>query len=105
MELRPVQQSITNSSLRVRGKAPEKFVGGPELRWGLQLYYDAFFDLDTERSHGFGYTRIPWHCIVAYAMYYNLDDEQTEELVTHIQAMDSAYIKKLKDDADAKRTK
>ena len=105
MELKPVQQSVTNTSLRIRGKAPDKFIGGPELRFSLSLYYDAFFDLDSERSHGFGYKRIPWHCIVEYATFYEFDEDQTDRLITHIQAMDIAYIKKLSDDAESKRKK
>ena len=69
------------------------------------FYFDAFFDLDSERSHGMGYTRIPWTSIAEYAMFYSLDEDQTERLFTHIKAMDAAYIKRLAADADAKKGK
>jgi hypothetical protein len=100
----PIQQHVAATAHLLTGKAPSTFKESPELRWGLQLYFDAFFDLDSERSHGVGYTRIPWHCIVAYALYHQFNDDQTDRLLIHLRAMDSAFIKKLSDDADARRT-
>jgi hypothetical protein len=104
MKLEPIKQAVLNTAIALKGKAPEKFKGnGPELRWGLSLYFEAFLELDTERSHGSGYTRIPWHCIVRYAAYHDLSEDQTELMLIHIQAMDRAYIKQLSDDAEAKK--
>lgn len=91
--------------MRIRGKAPEKFTNEPELRWGLQLYYDAFHDLDTERSHGMGWTRIPWSSIIRYAEFHRLTEDQTERLLVHVRDMDRAYIARLIEDAEAKRKK
>ena len=74
----------------------------PEMRDGLYLYFDAFFDLNHERSHGMGLTFIPWSKIVNYAVFYEFDVDQTDRLLHHIKAMDSAYIKKLSDEREAK---
>jgi hypothetical protein len=101
----PIQQHVSISAQRIRGKAPEKLTNHPELRWGLELYYDAFLTLDTERSHGMGWMQIPWSSMVRYAMFYDFTDEQTEHLIIHVRAMDRAYIKKLDEDAEAKRKK
>lgn len=88
---------------RLRKIAVSKLNKEPLLRYGLALYYNAYFDLDTERNHGQGWTSIPWHSIIHYADVYGLDEDQTERLVAHIKAMDHANIKKLSDDAEAKK--
>jgi hypothetical protein len=100
----PIQQHVAVSAKRI-GRVPEKLNNVPELRWGLQMYWEAFGDLDTERNHGMGWMYIPWSSIVRYAEFYELDDEQTDRLLTHIQAMDRAYVKQLIADADAKKGK
>lgn len=95
LEQGPVQQSVSKTAMRLRGKVPEKFVNGPELLWGLELYFNAFFDLDTERSHSNGWTYIPYSAVAAYAVLWAFDEDQTERLFTHIKAMDSAHIERL----------
>jgi len=70
------------------------------VRWGLELYYDAFWELDKDRSHGSGYTYIPWSSIIRYIEVYELDEDQAERLQAHISAMDNAYIKHLADKQD-----
>jgi hypothetical protein len=102
IEQGPVQQSVSNSSKRLRGKVPDKFLNEPEVRFGLELYYDAFWELDRDRSHGSGYTHIPWSSIIRYIEVYDLDEDQAERLQAHLKAMDNAYIKALADKQDAK---
>jgi hypothetical protein len=103
MKVGQIKQSVSTSARNMGNKVPQHFVLGPELRWGLQLYYDSFFDLDSERSHGSGYTRIAWSSIVNYAAYYEFSEDQTERLVAHIFAMDVAYINTISAEAEAKR--
>lgn len=64
----------------------------PKLPTGLILYYEAFFDLDTERNHGMGLASIPWSAIVRYGEYYSLD---TDELIFFIKAMDNAHLERM----------
>ena len=70
------------------GRIAEK----PKLPTGLILYYEAFFDLDTERNHGNGLCRIPWSAMVYYGTYHNLD---IDELIFFIKAMDEAHLERL----------
>lgn len=64
----------------------------PKLPTGLILYYEAFFDLDTERNHGMGLASIPWSAIVSYGQYYELD---VDELIYFIRKMDNAHLDRL----------
>jgi hypothetical protein len=98
------KQSVNKTKNKISGKAPQ-IDSGPELLKHLIFYYEAFWDLDTERINGFGHGRIPWHSIVAYAMFYGLDDDQTDRLVTHIRTMDLAFLKKLKEDEESRKGK
>jgi hypothetical protein len=60
----------------------------------LDLYYKAFFDLTSCRT-GLHSTEGPilWTAIDRWAERYELDDEQWEDLVYHMGAMDEAYLK------------
>ena len=74
---------------------PDFLLNAPELQTGLQLFLQAFFDLDTERSHSMGIVLIPWRSIKDYAVAYEFDREQTEDLFYLIRAMDIAHTNKL----------
>jgi hypothetical protein len=95
-----MQQSISNSAKRL-GKT--SVIVEPELRWGLELYYDAFWELDKDRSHGSGYTYIPWSSVVRYIQLYELDEDQAERFQAHISAMDNAYITHLVEKHESER--
>jgi hypothetical protein len=74
---------------------PDRIANAPELQMGLQLYIQAFFDLDSERSHGAGLTQIPWTRIRDYAEAAELDEEQTEDLIFFVRRLDAEHIKRL----------
>ena len=74
---------------------PERIANAPDLFMGLEMYLQAFFDLDSERSHGMGLTRIPWSSIADYSIAFELDDEQTACLFYHIRTMDEANLIRL----------
>ena len=67
----------------------------PVLLPGLELYLQAFLDLNSERNHNFGLMRIPWSSIKNYADHYNFNEEQTENLFYFINRMDNANLKEL----------
>jgi hypothetical protein len=69
----------------------------PCLNYGLEFFLDAFIDLDSERSHGMGWMRIPWHCIWQYGIAYELDTEQMDDLIYFITRMDAAHIERLEE--------
>ena len=73
---------------------PERIANAPELQTGLELYLQAFFELDSERSD---LARIPWSSIADYAIAYDFDEDQAADLIDIIRKVDSAHIKKLAD--------
>lgn len=81
----------------MRQPLPDRIANAPELYEGLQLYLQAFFDLDSERSHGMGITMIPWQSINYYAMAYEFTDDQKEDLMYFIRKMDVAHTKRLQE--------
>lgn len=76
------------------------------MQLGLDLYLHAFFDLDTERSHGDGLQRIPRSAIVDYAVHYDIVGEQREDLLFYVRKMDNAHLavlaEKIKPNDDTK---
>lgn len=88
--------------LRDGKKPPDAFANVPELRVGLQLYLEAFFDLDSERTGGEGLAPIPWTSIKDYAKAYEFDEEQTEDLFFFIRQMDVEHRKRMASKLKAK---
>lgn len=60
---------------------------------GLELFYSAFLDLDGDRPSGWSVRPIPWTIMIDYCQAYNIVDEQREDLLYLVRAMDRAYIK------------
>lgn len=81
--------------MRAGAKLPDRIANAPELMPGLQMFLQAFFDLDAERTHALSLTPIPWTSIRGYADAYAFDEEQTEDLLYHVRAMDNAHLKRL----------
>ena len=82
------QGSAATSAFAKSAKAIGRVLSGPIVK-------EPFFDLDTERSHAMGWKRIPWTSIAQYALFYELDEDQTESLIMFIQSMDQAHIARL----------
>lgn len=95
MELGPIEQNIAKQAMRSGQPIPERIANAPELQLGLQLYIQAFFDLDSERSHNMGLCPIPWASIINYAKVFEFDEEQTEDLIFHIKRLDREHLKRL----------
>lgn len=74
-------------------EVPKQVSDQPKLASNLQCYVDAFYELDTERSHQFALVRIPWSSIVAYGDRYDFD---VDELVFFMRKMDDAHIARLR---------
>lgn len=71
---------------------PQKIQNAPVVPPHLELYFRAFFELDSSRSIGFSEGPIPWQVVIEYCKRYNLSEEQTETMVYHIRQMDVAYL-------------
>lgn len=61
----------------------------PNLFFGSALFLNAWFDLDQERKRP---ERITRSMCFAYAVDYEFDSEQTEDLWYHIQRMESEFL-------------
>lgn len=95
MEMGPHEQAIAKQAVQRGQPLPERIANAPELLLGLQLYLQAFFDLDSERSHSTGLVAIPWTSINEYAKAFDFDEDQTEDLFFFIRKMDASHLKRL----------
>lgn len=89
------EQSIARQAMRFGQPIPDRIANAPELRIGLQLFLQAFFDLDSERTHVFSPSPIPWTSIKAYCEANELDEEETDDMFYFVKAMDEAHLKRL----------
>jgi hypothetical protein len=76
---------------------PDNIANQPVLQGNLVCYLDAFYELDSERSHGMALARIPWSRIVKFGMHYGYD---IEELLFFIRKMDDAHLDQLRNKGD-----
>lgn len=93
MEQGAVEKKILDQCMREGLQLPKKIREAPELEFGLAFYYNAFLDLSPERPVGFGEAPIPASVVRNYGKSLDLDEEEMEDLVFHIRAMDLEYLK------------
>lgn len=73
---------------------PSKIADAPTLMHGLELYWFAFIELNTDRQIGYGEGPIGWSSIMRWADYHEIDDyEQRADLHRYLSAMDAVYLK------------
>lgn len=100
-----VERDMVKQAQRTGQPIPDRIVNAPELRLGLSFYFDAFFELDSERSQGYGSVgRIPWSSIQQYADRCDLNEDLTECLFYFIRAMDNANLKRIQENFKPKGT-
>lgn len=71
---------------------PEVLTEQPKLPLALLMYLEAFYELDTERTHNMSLARIPWSKIIFYADRYGYNEE---EMLFFIRKMDDALLDSL----------
>ena len=76
---------------------PKGMRDAPELMEHLQLYMDAFYELDTCRPivAGFGGAverGIPWDKIKEWAEFHGLSGSVKRDLFHHVRALDLVYL-------------
>ena len=64
----------------------------PELLPGDEFYIEAFFELSSCRSLGWGVGPIPWRDIVQYGRFYELEPDVLRMFIRVIRAMDTVYL-------------
>lgn len=97
------EKSLVLQALNTGNPLPQRVLDAPTLFKGLEIYFEAFFDLDTERHHGNGLMPIPWSAILRYAKFQTFDERQTRELMFYTSRMDSWYLNHLAKKMEAKK--
>ena len=92
-EQAPIEQRLIRDSLAYGKPLPEKIRNAPEKIFGSDFYYEAFFDLSSERlNSSAGLGRIPWSAVSNYCKTFDLDEDESEVLHAVIRSMDNAYL-------------
>ena len=71
---------------------PKRMQNAPQLRLGLALYLNAWYDLDLERDRS-KFDPIKRSSCFDYAFDYDLSEEQTDDLWFYIGRMDREFLK------------
>jgi len=98
----PQECKIIQQCLRERLPFPQAIQNAPQLQMGLELFFDAFLDLDGDRPPGWTTSPIPWAVVKDYAKAYNITGEQRDDLVFFVRRMDRAYLGHLEKKAKKK---
>ena len=67
---------------------PDRIANKPKLAWGLELYLNAFYELQFDRNDN---EYIPWSVIVNYASFNEFSKDQTESLIYFIRELDRVF--------------
>lgn len=92
MEQGPTELTIIKQALRTGMPLPKAIENAPELWPGLELYLNAWFELDTTRSIGMNVGPIPWNAIESYCLVCELDVEQKAKMHKLVRALDRVYL-------------
>lgn len=90
------EQNVAKMAIRAGNKIPNAIANAPQLKGGLELYLNAFFDLDSERHHGMGAMPIPFSSIILYADFFGFENEQKEDLFFFIKKMDAVQLERVR---------
>lgn len=78
----------------LRKKAlPDRIQNAPDLFLGLELFFQAFVELNTCRSTGWSAGPIPSWAISEFAERVGLSEEETEDMHYHMRMMDGEFLK------------
>lgn len=76
--------------MRERQPLPERIRNAPDLYLGSELFYNAFVDLNGDRT-GMGDGPISWTTIEEYGRANDLDEDTRDDLHYFVEALDSAF--------------
>lgn len=88
------ESALMKQIKRFGGQTPDFIANKPKLAPGLQFFFDAFYDLDTERSLA-DMAPIPWSKIKDYGEYHKLGEEGISDLLYLIREADNAYLSRV----------
>lgn len=84
------EENLKKQARRMNQPIPDRIANKPILKTGLCLYFDAFLELQYDRTEQ-GY--IPWSIKIKYAKNYGFDNIQTENLIYLLSRLDESYKK------------
>ena len=91
-----IEKTLLKQAKRFNEPIPDRIKNKPRLGLGLDIYLDAFFDLENDRNWILGTTAHPlpiaWGTLIQYAEMYELTGIMREELIYFVRALDNAYI-------------
>ena len=90
-----MEASIVKQSMNDNKPLPEHILKKPQLFPGLDLFLDAFYDLNADRQMGMSVGKIPFTAIRAYADEYQFEGLQREDLFYFVKAIDDAVVKSI----------
>lgn len=94
-----VEKNLVKQAKRAGRPIPERIKNKPRLLTGLDIYLDAFFDLEHERPWIAGEVVIPlpisWTTMHTYAAAHGFIGEIYENFMFFMREMDSAYLQHL----------
>jgi len=88
-----VEQRMIRECYARRKPLPERIQNAPDLFVGLELYFDAFVELNTCRSTGWGPGPIPSWCIDEFCVRNGICGEEAEDFHYLLRQMDGAFLK------------
>lgn len=104
VEYGELEKTLIRHARQNRQSLPAPILNAPELNLGLQVYLQAFFDLQADRQSAFSIGRIPSKAIRDYGKDMQFDEDQIDLLNRFVRDMDSAYVKfKEKNNGDSTR--
>lgn len=77
----------------------------PELLPGLDIFWNAFWELQSDRQSGMGVGPIPYTAISCYANDFGFIGDDFDDLVFFVRQMDDEFLKFTRDNKPGKPTK
>ena len=71
---------------------PAALLDEPKLLQGLNLYYNAFWELFPDRQLGMSVGPIPYSSIIMYCREWNLDGELSGIMLKLVRKMDGTFL-------------
>jgi hypothetical protein len=71
---------------------PAALLDEPDLLQGLDLYYNAFWELSSDRQVGMSAGPIPYSSIVTYCREWGLDEELSSNMLKLVRKMDGHFL-------------
>lgn len=98
LEQGPGEEKILRDCIRYKMPIPDAIQNAPELQMGLELFMQAFIDLDGSRVSGMQEGRIPWLTIWDYCDRLEILGELREDMLYLVQELDIFYLNRDKKD-------